>query len=185
MPHPLLTLEHVWAICHEDGTPYVFHEAVLVAASKLSADTFIAGKPLKPVPIALKKLCRLVLKTDPKTHIALTSNLVEPLPAATIRAHLGREQPDDTIQRKFERYHSEHPKVYEMLTRIAREGKELGLSFWGISAVYEVARWQYIKQTGEHLKLANNFRSRYARLIMSQEPDLDGFFKLQPLRKKD
>lgn len=92
-----------------------------------------------------------------------------------------------TIQEQFERFHALHPDVYPLLVRFAREVKATGRKQYGIGALFERLRWHtYIEQgvADEHWKLPNNYRSRYARLIMQQEPDLDGFFVLHQLRTK-
>jgi len=41
-----------------------------------------------------------------------------------------------------------------------------------------VLRWERAMKTTDQTewKLNNNYTSRYARLIMEQEPDLEGFF---------
>lgn len=51
--------------------------------------------------------------------------------------------------------------------------------------VWERARWEFVMGTDDQssdFKLNNNYHSRYARLIMEQEDDLDGFFDLRELR---
>lgn len=37
---------------------------------------------------------------------------------------------------------------------------------------------------GEPFKLNNDFRSRYTRLLMQQEPELQGFFETRTLRER-
>jgi hypothetical protein len=53
----------------------------------------------------------------------------------------------------------------------------------GIGTLWEVLRHDYLLQGLDAPKgLPNNHRSRYARLLMLQEPDLKGFFALSKLR---
>ena len=91
---------------------------------------------------------------------------------------------DDYIQREFERYHAKHPEVYSMLVRFARQAKRKGQKRFGIKALFERVRWwYYVERTaGDEFKLNNNFTSRYARLITTREPDLQGFFETRRLR---
>ena len=89
------------------------------------------------------------------------------------------------IQERFEAFHHAHPEVYRQLVLFARQAKASGRAQYGIGALFERVRWHfYIEQRlgDEAWKLNNNYRSRYARLIMQQEPDLRGFFNLRELR---
>lgn len=100
------------------------------------------------------------------------------LPIVRHRGHLG-----ETIQQKFERFHSDNPHIYRILVRLARQAAKAGRRHFGIGMLYEQMRWSYFVQTtGEDYKLCNNYRSRYVRLIEKQEPDLKGFFILRELR---
>jgi hypothetical protein len=81
----------------------------------------------------------------------------------------------------FDRFHSDNPKVYETLVRLAREWvNRFGSHKLGIATLYETARWQITLATNDaEFRLNNNWRSYYARLIMAQEPDLAGLFDLR------
>ena len=78
----------------------------------------------------------------------------------------------------FRKYHSEHPEVYDKLVELAYGLQERGLTA-GIGTLWEVLRHDFLMQgLGKTAKgLNNNYRSRYARLIMFLEPDLKGFFQ--------
>lgn len=94
----------------------------------------------------------------------------------------------DKISKAFFTFHEKNPQVYTELVKLAREARDKGLKNVGISLLWEVLRWNNLmKADGAAIKLQNNFRSRYARLIMAQEPDLAGLFKVAKLRnvKKD
>lgn len=72
--------------------------------------------------------------------------------------------------------------MYDALVVLARQAKAAGRSKAGIGMLWEALRWQYfITTTGDLYKLNNNHRSRYARLIMSLEPDLRDFFNVREL----
>lgn len=85
----------------------------------------------------------------------------------------------------FADFHSAHPEVYDELVRLARAGRQAGWERLGIGQLFEVLRWERmlsgLPAEGERFKLNNNYRSRYARLIMSQEPDLADVFVLRAL----
>ena len=81
----------------------------------------------------------------------------------------------------FDRFHSDNPRVYQVLVRLAREWvARFGGHKLGIATLYETARWQITLATNDaEFRLNNNWRSYYARLIMAQEPDLAGLFDLR------
>lgn len=90
----------------------------------------------------------------------------------------------DTIQGHFEQFHRANPFVYSELVRRARRLKRRGWKKAGIGMLWEVLRWRMMlsTKTADGFKLNNNFRSRYARLIMEENDDLDGFFETRELR---
>lgn len=86
-----------------------------------------------------------------------------------------------TLADRFDDFHRNNPAVYDTLVRLAREWKTATNGRrTGISALYEVARWQIAIATGDgDFKLNNDFRAFYARLIMAENADLDGLFELR------
>ena len=80
----------------------------------------------------------------------------------------------------FEDFHADNPEVYSLLVRLARTLRVRGYNKFSITLIYEMARWTKMMETtdGEY-KLNNNWKPNYARLIMEQEPDLQGVFDLR------
>jgi hypothetical protein len=90
-----------------------------------------------------------------------------------------------TIQERFEAFHRANPTVYKALKTLALQMQAKGVKAYGIKGLYEILRWQFSLQTsGEPYRLSNDFTSRYARLLMAQEPRLEGFFATRELREK-
>lgn len=91
-----------------------------------------------------------------------------------------------TIQARFWRFHNRNPLVYDALVELARQGKDAGRRQLGMKMLFEVLRWNRIIEglpdAYEEYKLCNDYTSRYARLIMESEPDLDGLFVVRDLR---
>jgi hypothetical protein len=89
----------------------------------------------------------------------------------------------DSIQARFERFHAANPHIYARLVEAARRLKTAGKTKIGIGHLVEdVVRWAEERtSTGETWKISNDYRSRYARLIMEQEPDLRGVFEIRQL----
>lgn len=92
-----------------------------------------------------------------------------------------------SIQEQFEEFHRRNPWVYDTLVELARDLVARGRTRVGIGMLFEVVRWTYYRQTDDaqsEFRLNNNYRSRYARLIMARERDLDGVFELRELRAR-
>lgn len=88
------------------------------------------------------------------------------------------------IQKDFLEFHATHPEVYSQLVRLAREWTSAGRARLGIATLFEKLRWEWHVsglEDSKGYKLNNNFRSHYARLIMANEPDLDGLFEVRSL----
>ena len=88
-----------------------------------------------------------------------------------------------TLDETFEEFHERNPHIYHRLVEYALMVKRAGRKI-GMKALFERLRWDYMIQTrfkGDY-KLNNNYTSRYARLLMEQEPELDGFFETRELR---
>ena len=89
-------------------------------------------------------------------------------------------------QQQFETFHARNPWVYEALVKLARDLRQRdGHRLIGIGMLFEVLRWQYWMSTQDpnsSFKLNNNYRSRYARMIMDCEPDLADAFELRELK---
>lgn len=79
---------------------------------------------------------------------------------------------------EFAKYHAENPQVYAALRRFALEAKRAGRRRMSINMLGERVRWYTdIETRGESYKVNNNFRPFYARLLMTKEPELAGFFE--------
>ena len=89
-----------------------------------------------------------------------------------------------TIDDAFHAFHTANPWVYAALVELARDLVRRGHSRIGIGMLFEVLRWHWHRATvdpSSEFKLNNNYRSRYARLIMSREEDLLDVFELRRL----
>jgi hypothetical protein len=61
--------------------------------------------------------------------------------------------------------------------------KRKGWNHYGIKAIVEVVRFhRALETTDPDFKLNNNYSSRYARILMDQEPELAGFFQTRELK---
>ncbi len=90
-----------------------------------------------------------------------------------------------TIEERFEAFHQSNPWVYRRLVELAHQLHRRGRKHLGIGMLWEVLRWSYFLETDDptsDFKLNDHFRSRYARLIMDSERDLEGIFETRRLR---
>ena len=88
------------------------------------------------------------------------------------------------IESSFLAFHKANPWVYAALVSLARDLLARGRRRQGIGMLFEVLRWQWYRTTADpssDFKLNNNYRSRYARLIMEREEDLAGVFETRIL----
>lgn len=92
--------------------------------------------------------------------------------------------PPEVAAQRFENFHAANPHVYTALVALARRLKNRGHQRIGMGMLFEVLRWQWMMGTDDphsEYRLNNNYRSRYARLIMQQEPDLADVFETRRL----
>lgn len=90
-----------------------------------------------------------------------------------------------SIQERFEAFHEANPDVYDELVRYTREMLATGRRAFGIEMPYGKLRWERNIRTSDPsstFKLNDHYTSRYARLIMRREPDLEGVFETRRLR---
>lgn len=92
------------------------------------------------------------------------------------------ENAGETIDEQFQAFHRANPHIYRILRALAMDYRRAGHDHCGIKMLYEVLRYQSgIYTRGDAYKLNNNYTSRYARLLMKQEPELAGFFETREL----
>lgn len=88
---------------------------------------------------------------------------------------------DKSIEESFEEFHKNNPHIYRYIVSLCRKLKSKGVIRYGMKAIFEVIRFNYLMSTNssDGFKMNNNFTALYARLVMEQEPELDGFFAIR------
>ncbi len=88
-----------------------------------------------------------------------------------------------TRKEQFERFHAANPDIYREIVQRAREVKAVGFEHFGMRRIWEGLRWFYALKHGPsgEFKLQDHHVPHYARLVMEQEPDLDGLFEIRKL----
>lgn len=82
------------------------------------------------------------------------------------------------VEQRFAEFHQDNPQVYAELVKAARLFKrQTGRDRCGMSLLFGRVRWVLsLDTTAPDFKLNNDYAPFYSRLIMAQEPDLDGMF---------
>jgi len=90
-----------------------------------------------------------------------------------------------SIDQRFRDFHEANPGVYTELVAMARQLRDRGYRKIGIELLWAAYRWNRMLRTTPDeysFKLNDHFTSRYARLIMATEEDLNDFFHTRTLR---
>ena len=85
---------------------------------------------------------------------------------------------------KFQAFNELNPKVLEALEEMCVQMVARGRKRIGIGCLFEVLRWNYYLKTDDpnsDLRLNNDYRSRFARLILLRHPDWEGLFELRAM----
>ncbi len=87
-----------------------------------------------------------------------------------------------SLQAAFEKFHADNPRVYEVLEDLAGAWLAEHASI-GVGMLWEVMRWELgTRTTATDYRLNNNYRSRYARLLLARHPEWTGRIKTRELR---
>lgn len=88
-----------------------------------------------------------------------------------------------TIDDAFKAFHRLNPHIFLELRDRALRLLRVGHKTYGIKCIIEAVRYDYtIRTRGSEFKINNNYTSRYARLLMDEVPELDGFFRTRELK---
>jgi hypothetical protein len=80
----------------------------------------------------------------------------------------------------FLKFHMANPFIYKLFERFSREALQAGLKHYSARGVFDRIRWEtgVVTQTDDMLKISNNHRPLYARMLMHDYPEFEGFFRL-------
>lgn len=92
--------------------------------------------------------------------------------------------PYEGFPEDFVVFHRENPHIYSTLRTLALQARDAGARKLGMKQLWEVCRWQ-LKLDTSRLKprMNNDFTAYYSRLLMANEPSLDGVFVIRALRR--
>lgn len=91
-----------------------------------------------------------------------------------------------TIEERFIEFDTRNPHIFEKLREFALQMKSngQGREKYSMKALWERLRWHYqfeVQGSGEY-SLNNDLTALYARKLMAEEPELNGFFEVRKRR---
>lgn len=87
------------------------------------------------------------------------------------------------LDKRFWDFHKSNPNIYSELVKLSQQVKDSGRKRISINMMFEVIRWNsYIKTTTKDFKLNNSYRSRYARIIVENNPQFVGMFEVRRIK---
>jgi len=104
--------------------------------------------------------------------------------AYSLNFELNFELPKTKFQ-KFQEFHLANPQVYESLEKLTWRLVKMGQKRIGIAYLFEILRYEHFLETKDpnsDLKLNNNYRSHYSRLLISNNPHLADFIEIREIR---
>jgi hypothetical protein len=90
-----------------------------------------------------------------------------------------------TIGQRFAEFHAAHPFVYDWIRYYADHARQKGFSRYSAHLLIHIIRWSINMQhgPGKTFGINDQFASRYARLLMHNEPGaFAGFFELRKIK---
>ena len=90
-----------------------------------------------------------------------------------------------SIRERFTTFHQANPEVYALFKSLSLEAKQSGKERYSARTIIEVIRWKQDTFTrGEAFVINDNFTPIYARLLIHEMPQFEGFFELRRVRSK-
>lgn len=91
----------------------------------------------------------------------------------------------ENLDQKFFAYHEKNPHILPLFLKFAKQAKSVGFSHYSIRAIVNRVRWHINIETKDvdGFKMNNNYSSRYARLLVKENPEFEGFFRNRQLKR--
>lgn len=88
------------------------------------------------------------------------------------------------LLKSFRAFHEANPHVYQAFKQKAHEAKAAGVEKTSHWLIMNVLRWESGLQTsGKEWRISNDHISIYARLLIWNEPEFEGFFDLHQMKR--
>ncbi len=81
----------------------------------------------------------------------------------------------------FAKYDRENPQIWEAFKKYAHQAKTKGFKHYSAAGIFEIIRWHTgVTGIGQY-KISNNYKPDYARKMMKEDVEFDGFFRTKSL----
>lgn len=82
----------------------------------------------------------------------------------------------------FNRYDEENPHIWKAFVKYSKEAKAKGFKNYSANGIFEIMRWHTSIEGSGAYKISNNYRPDYARKMMREYPEFQGFFRIKELK---
>jgi hypothetical protein len=82
----------------------------------------------------------------------------------------------------FERYDRSNPHIWKAFVKYAKQAKDKGFKNYSANGIFEIIRWHTNLEGNDNYKVSNNYRPDYARKMMREFPEFEGFFRVKQLK---
>jgi len=91
---------------------------------------------------------------------------------------------DKTIQERFVKFHSQHPKVYDLFRSFALQLIRMGHKKIGARMIIERIRWEFATGSKDEMgfKINNYFIAHYSRLFIHEFPEYSDRIETRSIR---
>jgi len=88
-----------------------------------------------------------------------------------------------SIMIDFIKYHEDNPHIWKAFVKYSLIAKyKRGFKKYSANAIFEIIRWHTDIDSSDKYKVSNNFRPDYARKMMEEFPEFEGFFRVRGLK---
>ena len=90
---------------------------------------------------------------------------------------------DKKLLAKFKAFHEKNPDIYDMFYRFTVDARNANREYFSHWMIAQRIRWYTtVETTGKEFKLSNDYIALYARLVIWQNPQWEGFFKFKKMK---
>lgn len=125
-----------------------------------------------------------MMKHNPQQTLDLWSAVYVASDALAPKQERPKHKRPLTLDERFQAYHEAHPEVFAAFKRLATDLLRRGRQHYGAGAIFEVIRYEQALRGGvddDGFKINNDYRSRYARKLIAEDPRFANFFELRKL----
>ncbi len=79
----------------------------------------------------------------------------------------------------FNKYDNENPQIWDAFVVTAFKAKSKGFKYFSAYMICNIIRWETSVGGNDGFKISNNYQPDYARKMMRNYPEFDGFFRIR------